>query len=181
MVDGLLRSARGSVGDKANERQGLLADVSVAKADPFVSRQFAQPHRATSVEFLRADADFSAQAKLVAIRPARGGVDIDGSGIHPFAELFGGVQTFCHDGFAVFGAVMVDVLNGFIQIIHDLHGEDKVKEFGCPIFFRCGLDIGEDFLRYPFCRPMASPSRKEGASMGKKALFYQHFGCLRCL
>ncbi len=54
----------------------LSTNGIVAKTDPLVGGQRFKSHRAASVQLLRADGDFCAQAKLCAVGEARGGVHV---------------------------------------------------------------------------------------------------------
>ena len=51
-------------------------------------------------------------------------------------------QVFCHDGFAVVGAVAVDMPDGFVDIPDDFDGEDIIVIFGIPILFGAGCAAG---------------------------------------
>ena len=95
-------------------------------------------HGAARVEFVGADADFSAQAVFKAVGKARAGIDHAAGRIH-FAQKALGVRVAAgEDGVGVVAAVVVDVGHGFIQPRHHLDGDDGRQVFGTPIFFLRG-------------------------------------------
>src|SRR6185437_9425888 len=93
-------------------RHSLLpAHLSAADADPLVSGQFIEAHRAARADFVSADADFGAHAKFAAIGEARGGIPINRGGIDLVQKLFGASFVRCDDAVRVRRAIMIDVID----------------------------------------------------------------------
>ena len=79
------------------------------------------------------DADLGAQAELVAVGEASGGVDIYRSRVHLIQELLGGEVVVGDDGLGVAGAVGVDELHRLVKAAHHLDGQNIVAELGVPV------------------------------------------------
>ena len=61
---------------------GRLTDLSVSVNNIFGRGQLLEPHGASGVQLLSADADLRSEAELLAVRKPRGGVDIHGRRVH---------------------------------------------------------------------------------------------------
>lgn len=103
--------------------------MTIAQANPFVSRQFGQTHRATGMEFLRTDGHLSPQPKLPAVVETSAGVDKHSRRVDLVDEAGGVVPVVGEDGVGMFGAVLVDVINGFAQPGNNFDAEDEGQPF----------------------------------------------------
>ena len=72
------------------------------------------------MKFIRADADFRAQAELVAVVEARAGVDHDGRGVDGRCEPTGRIQVIGNDRVRMLRPVAVDVADCLHQVFDDL-------------------------------------------------------------
>ena len=95
----------------------LRADLSGSLDDVLVGRQLPKPHGSPGVELLGADADLGAEAELLAVGEAGGGVDHDGGGVDLGGEALGGGQVAGDDGFGVARTVTPDVIDGAAEIV----------------------------------------------------------------
>src|SRR5205823_14399241 len=102
---------------KAQKASG--SDLSAADADPLVSGQLLQPHRAAGANFVGADANFRAHAEFAAIGKSGRGVPIDRGGIHFGKELLRMRLVARDNAVRVRRAIMIDVIDGLLQAVHD--------------------------------------------------------------
>src|SRR5690554_8137173 len=91
-------------------------DVAVAEYHIFLGSQAFQANRATGVDLVGGNADFSPQAIFETVRKASGGVDHHRTGIHLGQEPAGPGVVLGDDAVGMLGAVTVDVFDGAIQI-----------------------------------------------------------------
>src|SRR5262249_13375115 len=101
--------------------------------DPFVGRKLTESHRAARVQFLRADCDLSAQAKLTAVVEPRRSVDKYRRRIDFVDEACGVGLVVRQDSIAVRGAVCLDMLNGLVQPADDLDAQDQAEPLGIKV------------------------------------------------
>lgn len=112
--------------------------MPISQANPFISCQFSQPHRAASVELLGANRHLGSQAELTAVVKTGAGVDKHGRGVDLVDEAGGVVPIVGEDGVRMFGAVLVDVVNGFAQPGNDFDAEDEGQPFLVEIIWASG-------------------------------------------
>src|SRR5258707_8750991 len=96
----------------------LTADFAVAEDDVFLRRQTLEPDRTARVQLVGRDADFGAQAVLVAVGEAGGSVDDHRARIHFAQETLGARLVAGDDGVGVLRAVLGDVGDGLVQALH---------------------------------------------------------------
>src|SRR5690606_5591935 len=109
---------------------GSAPGLAAALDDELQGGELPQPHRAASVQLLRGDADLGAEAELLAVHEAGGGVDEDRGGVDLLREAAGRPQVGGDDGLAVAAAVAGDVGDGGVERVDDPHGQLQVEELG---------------------------------------------------
>ena len=119
---------------------GSRAHMPITQANPFVGGQFGQPHGATRMKFLRADGHFRPQPELPAIVEAGTGIHKHRRGVDLVDEMGGVVPIVGENGVRMFGAVFVDVVNGFVQPGNDLDAENE----GQPLLIEVVGASGQD-------------------------------------
>jgi len=120
--------------------------VAVAGNHPLVSCEISCPHRSAGVEFVGADADFRAQAIFAAIGEAGAGVDEDAGAVDFGGEFLDGLRVAAEDGVGVVRAVVIDVVDGFLDTAYDLDADGEGEVFGVPILGRGGFGEGKEFM-----------------------------------
>src|ERR1700759_865184 len=93
-------------------------------------------HWTAGMQRAGADTDFRAHAELTAICELSGGVPQHDGAVDAVHESFGGVCIFRHDTVSVMGAIALNMLDRSFQAIDHAHGDDGVKIFSLPVFFR---------------------------------------------
>ncbi len=93
------------------------------------------------MEFVSGDADLRAEAELAAVGEAVGDVVEDAGGIDFAEETFRGGLVGGDDGVGVVRAVLVDVIDGFIERSDDFDREDEVEVLGGPVFLGSGGNV----------------------------------------
>src|SRR5437016_620920 len=116
--------------------------MPVARHHPLIGGQVGRAHGAAGVELVGADADFGAEAIFAAVGEAGAGVDHDAGAVHALDELVGGLGRGGEDRVGVAAAVVVDVVDRFVQGIDHLHRDDQREVFRGPISFTGGLGGG---------------------------------------
>ena len=115
----------------------LPAFATVVAAELVLGGQEAlQSHGAAGVELARADADLRPEAVAVAVGEAGGGVVVDAGGVDFPQEALGGLRVLGDDALRVARAVGVDVGDGRVQVVDDLHGEDELAVLRVPVRVR---------------------------------------------
>ena len=102
-----------------------------------VATEFFEGHGSAGVELVGADADFCSKTELSTIGEAGGGVPEYTGGVDFELEFLCGFFVFGDDAVGVVGAVVVDVLNGGVEIIDDLYREDVIEILSAPVSVRC--------------------------------------------
>src|SRR5689334_20794792 len=97
------------------------------------------------MEFVGADADFRAEAKLAAVVESGAGVDHYGRAIDAGGKLAGSFVVGRDDRIGVFRTVSVDVFNGFVCRADDARRNDRTQELGRIIFFAGRLGLRDQF------------------------------------
>ena len=92
------------------------------------------------MQFVSADSDFGAESKFASVAEAGGGIPEHTGGVDFQLELLRGLFVIGHDGVGVMRAIVIDMRNGGIEIVDNLHREDVVEIFGGPIRFINGND-----------------------------------------
>src|SRR5262245_52263206 len=121
--------------------RALPSHLSRAEANPLVSGQLIQAHRAARAHFVRADADLGAHAEFAAVGKARAGVPINGSAVHFGEESMRGGFVLRDDAIAVGAAITVDMLDGGPNAIHNPNVEDVIVIFSGPVGLGDGLQL----------------------------------------
>src|SRR3546814_4279730 len=106
------------------------AGLAFAVDDELERGELAQAHGAAGVELLGRYADLGAEAELLAVDEAGGGVHDDGGGVDLAGEALCGSQVGGDDRLAVAGAVAGDVGDGGIEGVAHPHGQLQVEELG---------------------------------------------------
>ena len=120
----------------AGNRLTIAEKFVLVRGEPF------EAHRAARVQFSNADAEFRAQAVPETVGESCGGVLKNASRVHELHEARRDIVAFRHDGFRVARAVPVDVLDRFVDAVHDLDRNYQVGVLFLPILFT----RGENFL-----------------------------------
>ena len=134
-----------------------VAGVSVALDDPFVGCEFPESHGASGVHFLCADSDFGSESELGAVGEGGAGVDVAAGGVDFAEEALGGLLVFGYDGFGVFEAVVVDVLEGLVDGVDGDDGQFHGEVLAAVVV---GLNGEEEFFG------IGSFEGVEGAAVG---------------
>ena len=113
--------------------------MALAFEDVAVDDEAFEADRAARVDFVGADADFRAFAEPEAVGKTRGTVVEHAGRVHARYECRRRGFAFCHDAFRVSAAVGVDVVHGFVEVVHHAHREREIKVFFFPVFFRGGF------------------------------------------
>src|SRR5271165_4856166 len=98
--------------------------------EPLVAGELFQAHWAARANFVRADADLGAHAKLAPIRKTRRVIPVNGRGIHIVQELSGARHIAGNDAVGVRRTVVVDVLDGLFYAVHHANIQDVIIVFG---------------------------------------------------
>ncbi|KAF1858399.1 hypothetical protein Lal_00014910 [Lupinus albus] len=99
-------------------------------------RQAFQPDRSARVQLVVRDADLRTEAVLETVGEARRRVDHHGGRVDFAQEAHRVRVVLGDDGVRVLRRVLVDVLDGRVDAVDDLHGEDRCQVFRAPVFFR---------------------------------------------
>lgn len=113
--------------------------MSVPDADPLVGREFLESHRSACMELLRTDGDFGSQSKLAAIGEASACVDVHSGRMDFVDELVGVAEMLGQDRVGVFGAMLVDVCDGFFDVVHETNAQDQREPFLVEVFGSSGI------------------------------------------
>ncbi len=95
------------------------------------------------MKFIRADADFRAEAQFAAVVEARAGVDHHRRRIDRRRETPRRRQIVGDDRVGVARTVTVDVGDRLLQPFHHLDGQNEIEKLGREIFFRGGRGVGD--------------------------------------
>ena len=82
---------------------------------------------------LGGDAQFRPQTQLTAVGEARRGVDHDDGGVDRLRETIHSCDVPGENRLGVPGRPPGDVIDGFLQIRHDPHGQVKAAVLGGPV------------------------------------------------
>src|SRR5690554_5288480 len=115
-------------------------DVAVAEYHIFLGSQAFQANRATGVDLVGGNADFSPQAIFETVRKAGGGVDHHRTGIHLGQEPAGPGVVLGDDAVGMLGAVTVDVLDCAIQAVDHTHRKNRRQVLFVPVVLGGGTD-----------------------------------------
>ena len=115
-----------------------LPHLSFSFDNPLVGGELFQCHGATGMQLLGADTNFSAQSELRSVCKGSRYVDVYAGGVHISTEPFGTGLIFGHDTFAMFGAIFLDMGDGFADGLNGFDGHLVVQEFGAEVLF-CGF------------------------------------------
>src|SRR5579872_1555988 len=100
-----------------------------------------EAYRTARVQFPGADTEFGAQTVSETVGESCRSILKNSGRIHEYHEARGNIMAFRHDGFRVPRAVAVDVLDRFIDAVHDLDRNDQVGILLLPIVFRRGENL----------------------------------------
>src|SRR5690554_2469 len=115
-------------------------DVAVAEYHVFLGSQAFQANRATGVDLVGGNADFSPQAIFETVRKAGGGVDHHRTGIHLGQEPAGPGVVLGDDAVSMLRAVPVDVFDGTIQAVDHTHRKNRRQVLFVPVVLGSGTD-----------------------------------------
>ncbi len=132
------------VGRGDEKRFWLGAGLAGAGDLVFVGAEFFEAHGAAGVDLVGGDADFRAEAELVSVGEAGGGVPVNGGGVAVGEEVAGDGFVAGADGVGVVGAVSLDVLEGLVEVCNDADREDEVEVFCAPVVFGGREGVGEN-------------------------------------
>src|SRR6185503_6463195 len=107
--------------------------LTVANQLVFVSGEPFEAHRPTRMEFARTNTQFRAEAITETVGEARRSVVKDARRINLLHEMGSRADILSDDGFCVTGAVVVDVFDSFVGIVHNLYREYQVGVFRVPV------------------------------------------------
>ncbi len=113
----------------------LAEELVLVDCEPF------KAHGPAGMQFSGADSDFRAQAVAETVGESRGGVLKNVGRVHELHETRSDIMAFRHDGFGMPRAVPVDMLDRFVDAVHNLDGNDEVGILLLPILFRRGNDL----------------------------------------
>ena len=100
------------------------------------AREFRQSHRSPRVELLRTDADFGAETEFKSVGEPGRGIYVHGGGIDFTEEPLAVLLLARHDRVRVMGTEPVDMIDRLVQVLHHLHGDDKIEIFLDPVGHR---------------------------------------------
>ena len=96
-------------------RSKASLDHTIASDTVLIGRELAQGHGAASVDFIGGDADFCAEAELFSIGQTAGNVVKNAGAIDVGEKCLRGSDIGGDDAIGVMRAVVVDVLDGFLE------------------------------------------------------------------
>ena len=131
---------------KLQNSKNILADLAGAVGDPAFVGEGQEADGAADVQFLRANAEFSAQAEFEAVGEARRSIPVNDGGVDFALEFSGAGFAGGEDAFRVSAAMLFDVLDGFIDGADDFAVYDLIKVLGVPAFFAGWFYFGLVFL-----------------------------------
>lgn len=121
----------------------ILSSLAGAGDDVFVGGDFGERHGAASVELLGGDAYFGSETELPAVGEGGGNVGVDACGIDFAGEEADCFGVFGDDGFAVARAVLLDEVDGLVDVGNGFYGhfivEPFVSEVGVGGVFQQGV------------------------------------------
>src|SRR5258708_28891122 len=124
--------------------------LTLAEQLVLVNCEAFEAHGTARVQFSGADSDFRAQAVTEAVGESRGGVLKNIGRVDELHESRRDIMALRHDGFRMARAVAVDVLDCFVDSIHNFDGNNEVGILLLPILFRGRND-------FPSLRDLHSP------------------------
>ena len=107
--------------------------LTVANQLVFVSGEPFEAHRSTCMEFARADAQFRTEAVTETVGEACRSVVEDARSVNLLHKMGGHAAILSDNGFCVTGAVVVDVFDSFVGIVHNLYRKYQVGVFRVPV------------------------------------------------
>ena len=111
---------------------------------PPTGQQSLHPHWTPSMDPPGANPHFGAEAVAVAVGEARAGVDEDRRRVDALEKRIGDGDVLGDDGLGVAAAVLVDVLDGFIEAGDGGDGEHEVAVLGAPVGVGRRVDVLAD-------------------------------------
>ena len=96
------------------------------------------------MKFLRADADFRAEAELETVRKARGGIDIDAGAVDGAQEQVRRLAVLRDDSVRMLRVVAVDMRDCLLNGADGLHADNSVKILGPEVLLGCFCKIRKD-------------------------------------
>ena len=103
-------------------RDGMVS----APENPLGRQQTLDSHWPPGVQARRADADLGAETESEPVGESRACVVEHTRAVHLVEERFGGSLVLRHDNLCVRAAPLVDVLDGILHAVHELHGASEI-------------------------------------------------------
>src|SRR3970282_2004881 len=113
-------------------RPAGVTDLALPEHDEFRTGKFLEPHRASGVKLLRADADLRPQPEFPPVGKRGRGVDDHPPGIHLAQEALRATMVARHDPLRQARAVPADVRHRLLTGGHDLDRQAQDEILGLP-------------------------------------------------
>src|SRR5262249_42953090 len=128
-VDGVERTAEDAYAAAQTRTRdaGSVPDLARAAHEILVGRELAQAHRPARVQPVRADPHLGAEAELVPVGEARGGIDEYGGRVDAPEEALGGAVVLRDDGLGELRAVGVDEGERLVEGADDADAQDEIE------------------------------------------------------
>ena len=118
-------------------------DLACARESPFVDQEAFEADRASSVDFVGADADFGAEVVAEAIAEARAAIPKDVARIDQGHEPLSFALIGGDDAVGVSRAVTIDMVDRGFQTIDYFYREDVIEIFGRPVVVGCRFYVDD--------------------------------------
>ena len=128
-------------------------DVAISDQLVLINQQSLDSDWPAGMSFVRADADFGAEAVAESIGETGRRIPVNPCGIDFIQETPGILTVFCHDAVGMGRTVLMNVVDRFIQALDDLHVHNQIEilrtEPRIPQFDAGILEGLQHFLRLP--------------------------------